>query len=488
MTPAPSLRRSARSGARTGVAAGVTEQVLSVVTTLVLVRILSPADFGLVVVANSALAMVALLAQFGIGPALVRRKDLDPADASTAFWLACGLGLALGVVSAGVAPAFSSALGQPAATSLLLILAPAHLFRLGTSVPKALLLRELRFRAAYTCEIVGALVYTTAQIGLALAGAGAYAVVVGQLLSLVTMFGAFLVATRWRPALVFRREHIREDLRFGSGVFAALGLTFLNKNLDYWLISRTLGASSLGVYYIAYVLPNILRQRLTWISTGVLYPVFAKISDDVERSRVAYVRSLELHALAGFPSMTGIAVLAGPLVHTFFGGRFAGAEAPLQLLALAALFEFATQAATTVFLARGRPSRNVAIEVVRLLALVAGLAWAATVGDLQAVALAVLGATATAAVAAQIIVCRHLRLAPRRLAAAVAPLAATTVVMALTVLGVATSVDGLPPAAQLAVLLPTGVAVFLAAGLVLFRRDSTRLLREVRVLVVPSRD
>lgn len=82
---------------------------------------------------------------------------------------------------------------------------------------------------------------------------------------------------------MFVWSSIRSDLRFNGGFFATSTASFVSKNVDYWAVSFTLGAAELGTYYVAFVLPNILRQRMTWLASDILFPVMARARHDHDR-------------------------------------------------------------------------------------------------------------------------------------------------------------------------------------------------------------
>jgi O-antigen/teichoic acid export membrane protein len=329
-------------------------------------------------------------------------------------------------------------------------------------------------------------VYVVVQITLAVGGAGAYAVVFGQLASSAVVFTVSAAGARWRPHLMLDRSVIRDERRFGGGTLANTVGTFIVKNADNWVVSRTSSASLLGVYYVAYVLPNILRQRLTWMATDVLMPVFARLVADLERSRRAYREALGLHVFIGFPAMAGISALAPRIVAVCFGPKWTAVAAPLRLLALAALVEFVTQAATTVFIAHGIPGRNAVIKVYALVVLLAGLAITYRHG-LVPVAGAVVVASTVGAVVSQVLICRLLKLRIRELAVAIAPVAlATAIMVGVIVLGDRV-LRSWPDAPALAVLILIGGAGYLASGRLLAPATSTALLREALAIVIPGR-
>ena len=476
------MRRAARSGARLGLLSGTIQQLLSVGATLVLVRLLSPRDIGLAAVAAIVVGFATLITSAGFGQILVKRPSIDDRVTSTIFWVASGLGVLVSGIIAALSVPLANLAGQPAAAPLVFILAPTALCGLMASVPRGLLQRRLQFGRMYIADLSAMIVYIVVQIALALAGAGAVSIVLGQLSSSLVILALTSLFSQWRPRLVFDATVARSEARFSGGTLANTTVTYTVKNADNWVVSRTSSAAMLGVYYVAYVLPNILRQRLTWMATDVLLPVFARFVADPVRSRRAYRDALGIHAFVGFPAMTGIAVLASRIVAVFFGEKWAAAAGPLRLLAIAALVEFVTQAATTVFIAHGVPGRNAVIKLWSLAVLLVGLALFGRSG-LDAVAGCVVAASTTAAVVSQVLIRRLLHFGARDLINALWVATVATMVMAVVLEVLDRLLGTWPDAAALAMLVPIGGAAYIGAARLIAPAASQRLLMETLAIV-----
>lgn len=484
--PPTSMRRAARSGARLGLLSGLAQQLLSIAATVVLVRILSPREVGLAAVAALVVGFASLFTGGGFGQILVKRATIDERVTSTIFWTATGTGALVSAAISVLAVPLARLAGQPQASALVLILAPTVLVASMASVPRGLLQRRLQFGRMYAADLSAMVVYVAVQIVLALDGAGAKSIVVGQLASAVVSFGISAALAAWRPRLAFDASVARAEARFSGGTLANTLTTYLIKNADNWAVSRSYSAGLLGIYYVAYVLPNILRQRLTWMATDILMPIFARLVGDQPRSRRAYRDALGIHAFIGFPIMAGIAALAPRIVAVFFGSRWAAAAPPLRLLALAAMVEFVTQAATTVFIARGVPGRNAVIKLYSLAVLLAGLTIFHRHG-LVAVAACVLAASTTGAVVSQAMVGRLLRFGIRDTAAALLPVAAATATMTAGVVLLDRAISGWPAALALFVLVPVGAALYLLTVRLIAPTASRALLRETLAIALPRR-
>lgn len=483
--PAPSLRTAAVSGIRWGSASAVLVQLLSVASTVVLARLLTPADFGLVAAATIAVDLFALFTRFGFGAVLVNRRTLDDVVASTMFWLAVGVGVVAASAAAATAPLLASLLGQPRAAPYIAAASALILLGLISTVSEALLLRALRFRFVYIADTSTAVVYAAVAVGLAIGtGLGPWSIIIGRLAGAVLGAVMRVIAARWRPRLVFRPSSVRDDLAFGAGFLGTQLLSYTAKNVDYWVVSRTGSAGTLGLYYIAYVLPNVLRQRMTWLMSEILFPVLSRLRDDPVATRKAYTEVLQLLAFLGVPALAGLAILSDVVVVVFFGERWAPAAAPMAIIAVASATEIVTQIAGSVFLAHSRASYALVTNGLRVVVLGACLAVSVSAGGgLVGVALSVLASTLVGLVAAQALLTRVVPVSPGDVARAVLPALTCTGSMVAVVLGLRASIvsdDGLVGLLSLA---SVGAAAHVGVARLVFRSTLTQVLVQVRSIV-----
>lgn len=483
------LRTAVRSGAREGVLSGLLTQLLSVAATLVLARLLTPGDFGLVAAAQSVMGLALALSQIGLRASVMRRPQIDQTAASTYFWAGIGIGLVIAGTVAGTSAIIAQALDLKAAAPLIAVLSLSLVWQLAIGVPDGLLRRNLRFRSVYAIEVLTAACYVSVQLALAVAGMGAMAVVIGQVTSATIAFVAVMVCSRWRPTLEFRPTSLRGELGYNAGMLGTSFTTYLGKNLDYWFVGRLCGPAALGVYYVAFVLPNILRQRITTVAGSVMFPVFVRHQHDPAQLSRTYVESFGLHLMAGVPAMCGLSLVADDVVAVFFGSQWSAAGTPLAILSLAAAAEFVTAAAISMLLATGRTRDTVLLQLFRAAVLTGGLitlSWSPGGLDPARAAAVVLGSTAAAALAAQVLACRRLGISPHALFVGLRAVLPPTAVMAAGLWGIQRADVG-SHALSLAGSAVCGAALFLAAGLLFGRRPFRALLAECLRIALPER-
>ena len=479
--------RLAGRGALWGVIAQVTQQVLSVVATMVLARLLTPADFGVVTASVTVLQFAQLALALGWGAAIVRRREVDDAYLSTIFWVVTGMGTALGAAMVAGAPLLAGLVGISSAAPYLAVLGLSCMPAAALVVPHSILQRRLQLQATHVASIISFAVYAVVQVTLALLGAGAWAIVVGMVVQSFVQLAGLCIAARWLPRPIFRRKLIVEDFRLAGGLLFNNSLTYGVRNADYLIVGRQLGAAALGSYYVAYVLPQILRLRVTWAAGSVVFPVLARSQSDPQRTQQVYVHTHLLLAWVGFPAMAGLAVLAEPVVGVFFGPQWDAAVAPLRWLALVALLEFITFGPPLVAAAHGRVRPLLVTSLVRLILLVIAVAAAGAIfGTVAAVAAAVFAATLIWAVHQQVTLARPLGLAFAPMLKSLSALGLLSCVMSVVVGLLLLRIDHWPQVVQLLTCTVTGAACYFGLGRLLFRDITRPLFRSARMIVRPG--
>lgn len=411
----------------TGSGAGLIIQVGTVASTLVLTRLLAPEAFGVVALGVTVTAALGAVLNVGLAPLIVAFASPDVRDvrrlAGALFWVLGAVGLALGLLLAVFAAPVAKVLvsgGADGATTTLRLLILAFAVRLPAAASRALLQRDLRLSRVYAVDVASVLAYSTTQISLAiLTDLGPVGLALGHVvLSFVVLAGLSFAErpSRLSPrSMNLLRKELRQRASYIRGSLLVAALEFVGKHLDYVLVSTTLGAAALGQYYVAFVLPTLLRQRIAAITADVLLPLYAQSrSDSVDR---IFAKACTLNATAMLPLLVVLSVLADPIVSVTFGEGWTGAAVILPIIAVATALDALSQPASVLLLAQRRSSALALCSAGRLLGFVAAVAGFEASGKTggRAIALAVvvgaavhLAATSACLAATQV---AHLRIA-----------------------------------------------------------------------------
>ena len=297
-------------------------QLLGLVVFVILARLLTPADFGLVALAAVFVSFANLIVDQGLGDALIQRRSLTRRQIDTAFWAAVATGALLSVIALLLSEPIALLLGEPRLTPILRVLSLTFVLAALSSIQMALLRREMAFRSLAVRRITAVVGAGAVGVTMAFLGFGAWALV-GQLLSAAAITVVMLWAVSpWRPSRHASRADFRELLGYGIHVVAGDMLNFLSRNMDNLLIGVFLGTTSLGFYAVAYRLLDTSQQLLVNAARKLAFPVFSRLQHDPQRLVRAYLRVSRAVSVVILPGYVGLTLVAQEAVVVIFGQRW----------------------------------------------------------------------------------------------------------------------------------------------------------------------
>ena len=333
----------------------VAERGVGLAISLILARVLLPAEFGIVAFALLLVGLTDALRDLGIRDAMVYAQDALGTAADTAFWLGLGLGLAQSALLLASAPLAGELLGDSRIVPLLAALALVPPVVALGQTHEALLLRRLAFRSRYQGDLAacGAKLVTA---GLAVwLGAGVWSIVLAQLASAATRTASRWMAEPWRPRCRFDFGQARTLFYFSLPVFAA-GIGYLIADrLDYPIIAATLGADALGFYALAVRLPDLVLNGTNLVLGRVMFPTYVALRRDGVALSQAIVATMRYTSFVAVPLGLGMAALASPLVAAVFGDRWLPSAYPMAVLAVAGTVAALVWSIADAVKAVGRP-------------------------------------------------------------------------------------------------------------------------------------
>jgi O-antigen/teichoic acid export membrane protein len=298
-------------------------QLLNLGVFIVLARLLSPADFGLVALAGVFVAFAQLVVDQGFGDALIQRRDLERRHVDTAFWVALATGAVLTLVTLVIAEPLAALLGQPTFAPILQVLSLTFVLAAFSSVQIALLRRELAFRSLAVRAIVATAAGGAVGIAAALAGAGAWALVAQQVTVAIVSAITLWRVSSWRPRFRFSRTTFRELIGFGSKIVGSDVLTFASRNADNLLIGVFLGPIALGIYSVGYRILTVSQTILVNVARRIAFPAFSRLQADRPRMLQAFLRVTRTASAVILPGYVWLAITAPELTVLIFGSQWA---------------------------------------------------------------------------------------------------------------------------------------------------------------------
>jgi len=372
--------RSVRGGAIT-IAAQWTRFCFQMASMIVLARLLTPQDFGLIAMVMVVTGFVTRFKDMGLSLATVQRAEINHAQISTLFWINLLLSFGLMLIAAALAPAITWFYGEPRLALITIALASGIFFGGLTIQHQALLRRQMRFGILAAIDIVSISIGIFAAIIAAWYGAGYWSLVIMQLSAAVTHAVAAWFACGWRPGLPVRGSGVRKMLAFGGYLTGYDLVNYFARNGDNLLIGKFWGAGQLGLYSKAYALLMLPIQQITTPVAAVAIPALSRLQNEPERYRTYYYRAISMIAFITMPLVAMLAALSDEVIVIVLGGQWAGASPIFKVLAFAAFFQPLVSTTVCVYVSLGQTKRMmywgaIAVPII-LLSFVVGLSWGA---------------------------------------------------------------------------------------------------------------
>ena len=432
--------------------------------TIMLARLVGPESFGIVAQAVVYIGIVGLLLDQGFSSALIQRGrvEADMPGAVVSVNLAVGAGLMLMTVA--VASAWADFMSTPELTLVLTLLAPSLLLRAASVTPRAMLMRQMRFRTIGIADVTAAFAGGALGVTVALLGASYWALVVQILATdVVLLFMLLLAGAGIRPNM--RLARLREIAGFSWRAFAAgLLINSFSRNIDNLLVGKFQGPEALAYYGLAYRSLLLPVQLLSITIGGVLFPMFSRLARDLGAVRFELSRATRSLTWLVLPPMALVAAAAPQLVAVLFGPAWEPAVPIVQVLALAGAAQAIYQPSTApLVLGLGHAALNLRYALLTTAVTTIGIVAGVPFGPLG---VAVGYACATAVIMpVEWIIRRHLlALRLRDQASALVPGMLVAISVGATYTALAMSL----PAPDIVVLL-LGTVLAFAAGLGLMR-------------------
>jgi O-antigen/teichoic acid export membrane protein len=347
-------------------------QVLSWAGTLIVARLLRPYDYGVMTTGMIFIALADVLAEAGVGGALVQKEQLEPRDLAEGFTLSLILSIALCTLLLVAAPWAGAFLDDRDLPSLLRLLALSLLLTPLRAIPMALLERNLELRRQSLAYALSVIVPLSLVLCLAIGGYGFWALAWGTLTTRALEAVMLPYLAGWRPSIVIPGHHAVALLRFGIHVSLGALLWFAWSNADYAVVSKVVGPAALGYYGLAFQLISLPVQKLTGNVNQAAYPLYCRIQHDRARLRDWYLRVTALLSLLGMPVLGGMAIVADDAFALVLGEKWLPAVGPFQVLAVVGMLMTVSYSLSPLINALGRPDINLRYTIISTIILPSG--------------------------------------------------------------------------------------------------------------------
>jgi O-antigen/teichoic acid export membrane protein len=456
-------------------------QILSFISTLLVARWLSPSDYGVMALVGIWTGTIAMVADMGLGWAIVQFPEVEEDEIESCFWLTL-LTTSVAYLSLYTfAPAIAQWFGSPQITEVLRISSVTLLLFAFRLVPDAMLRKRLALDKIAQAEMLSVAAAMPVMLVLAWNGAGVWALVFSSVVQAAIVVLALIAFYPWWPRLQFSGRRLPAMLRFSvSAIGANLGWSVYSQ-IDSLIVGKLTNEQTLGLYAMAKQLAIMPVTKVSVVVNQLAAPVMARIQDEQDRMRTGFLRLVRLVTCLTLPLCVGLALVAGDLIPVALGDKWMPVTPLFQVFCLYALTHSVEVLLPPVLFARYRSGFllkwTVALLVVMPGPFVAGTLWHGAFG--AAVALALIYPWAMVWMAREAL--KELDLSVKELLRHLSPIAVPTGLMALSVVMVQWAVPSeefWQHVMRLVVATAVGVAVY-GSAVSLIRRPLAKEVQEV---------
>lgn len=329
---AENLRGKTLRGAGWSFVDNIANQGVSFFVGLVLARLLTPQEYGLIGIILLFIAVFNTIVDSGFTNALIRKKDVKDVDYNTVFIVNMVVSLLLFVICYFSAPYIASFFNEPQLTPLTRVMGIIVVINAFAIIQRTILTKKLDFKTQTKISFMSSVASGVIGIGMALAGMGVWSLV-GQQISRQLLNSLLLwLWGSWRPRLQFSLDSFKEQFGFGSKLLISSLIDTVWREIYQVVIGKYYSAAALGQYTRAKQFGDIFSSNLTNVVQRVTYPVLSSVQDDNEKLKQGYRKIIKVTMFVAFVCMLMLAAISRPMIEVLIGCQWAEATKMLPIL------------------------------------------------------------------------------------------------------------------------------------------------------------
>lgn len=347
----------------------VVPRLVTPFSTMILAALLTPADFGLVAISTFVIAFAGILSELGLGNTVIQRQTEIEESATSSLWLSIIMSLGLYLILWVVAPQISLMYDNSRVTDVIRVAALSLPLGALTTVPKALLRRNMQFYLLFWVNSSFLIITAVASVILAFLGFGVWAIIWGQLIGMITSSGIVWTLAKWRPKRTFNLSILRSLLGFSIWLTLSNIQKWLLLYADNAIVGLFLSMHVLGIYALGFNIATLIPAFLIAALFDVAYPAFCNLGGNRQEVGKSLIGLQRLTGALLFPIAFGISAIASPTVELLYGNKWQGLGTVISFLVimpgLSTLWTLNESAYTSV----GRPDIYTKLSALSLLLL-----------------------------------------------------------------------------------------------------------------------
>ncbi len=367
------IRDRVLTSLRWTVALRFSAQMFSWVVTLIVIRYLSPDDYGLKAMAGLIFAFLMMLSSAGIGSSIIQAKDLSGKQIRQVFGILILINVVLFTAQANAAYIFADYYNDPRVVDIIQVLALGFLLIPFSTISSALLSRALEFKYQSIVGLVSVTTGGVVTLVMALLGYGVWSLVIGELTAMAIRTVGLMLIQPWLCFPSFSFSGVGKLANFGGLVMLTTIVWFFYSRADIFIAGRMLGAELVGIYAVALQISALPMDKIMPLLHQVAFPAYSRLKGDGADVGWYFLKSVRLVSLILFPMFAGMAVISELFVLLVFGEKWSDVVVPLTLLCLVFPLRAIASLFAPVVNALGQPNIPLGNSVFALTLMVPGI-------------------------------------------------------------------------------------------------------------------
>ena len=309
-------------------------QLRNFIVSLVLARLLTPSDFGLVSMAMVLNSILDFLVDFGFSSAVVRKKTVSIVETSTIFWINIMVGVSCTLLIFCSASVFAWFYEMPALTDIVYITSFSFFISSFGTLQTALFQRDLNFRKPFLAKLISSVTSGVLGIVLALCGLGVWALVLSNLSGWLLYSISIWLMSSWRPRFIFKFSTVSDMITFGWKMTLSTFISRVIRQIDTFVIGKFFSAVSLGLFNRAQSLNQLVVDYSFSSIRGVMLPSLSKLQDDMQAMRYSVLKLINIICFLSFLMSGLMYICASDIIQLLYGTQWIGAIDIFKILGL----------------------------------------------------------------------------------------------------------------------------------------------------------
>jgi len=356
-------------------------QVINFCLGIVLARLLTPEDFGLMATMLAFISIAQLFSDFGLSAGLIQKDAVSKEEAFSCVVFNLLIGCTIAIIVALFNSEIANFYNEERLNTIVLTIAPLFFITSLSSVPQALLSRELAHKYLSFIDLIAVISGTITAVILAFYEFGIWSLVVQQYVYSILRMILLVIKSKlaWGK---FRYNSIKSIFGFSASVFATRFIQTIAQQTDKVLVGKYLGTQQLGLYSRAFHLTTFPINNVTRVVNNVMFPALSKIKNDPERVTIVYLRIVGYVAVLTFPMLAGFAYLSEEIIYVLLGEKWLSMHSYFRFFSIICMLSTIGQMSTSFFLSQGKAhlhlKLNLFTQSVKIAFLLIGVNWGAS--------------------------------------------------------------------------------------------------------------